>query len=52
MAFTEYNLGMSIDLILPFLEAKSVDTDASENTIKAYSTDLEKYFKWISAKKV
>ena len=43
---------MSIDLILTFLEAKSVDTDASENTIKAYGTDLEKYFKWISTKKV
>ena len=43
---------MSIDLILTFLEAKSVDTDASENTVKAYSTDLEKYFKWISTKKV
>ena len=43
---------MSVDLILTFLEAKSVDTDASKNTIKAYSTDLEKYFKWISTKKV
>ena len=43
---------MSSDLILTFLEAKSVDTDASENTIKAYGTDLEKYFKWISTKKV
>ena len=43
---------MSGDLILTFLEAKSVDTDASENTIKAYGTDLEKYFKWISTKKV
>ena len=28
---------MSVDLILSFLEAKSVDTDASENTIKAYA---------------
>ena len=43
---------MRVDLILTFLEAKSVDTDASENTIKAYGTDLEKYFKWISTKKV
>jgi len=43
---------MKKDLILIFLEAKTVDTDASENTIKSYNHDLIRYFDWISSRKV
>ncbi len=39
---------MNKNLIFTFLEAKSVNTDASENTIKSYSQDLIRYFDWIS----
>ena len=40
---------MSKDLIFTFLEAKTVETDASENTIKSYNLDLIRYFDWISS---
>ena len=43
---------MSKDLIFTFLEAKTVETDASENTIKSYNHDLIRYFDWISSCKV
>ena len=43
---------MSKDLIFTFLEAKTVDSDASENTIKSYNHDLKRYFDWISSCKV
>ena len=43
---------MRKDLILIFLEAKTVDTDASENTIKSYNHDLIRYFDWISSRNV
>ena len=43
---------MSKDLIFTFLEAKTVETDASENTIKSYNHDLIRYFEWISSCKV
>ena len=35
-----------------FLEAKSVDIDASENTIKSYSQDLDKYIDWLAPSKI
>ena len=34
------------------LEAKTVESDASENTIKSYKHDLTRYFDWISSCKV
>ena len=43
---------MCKDLIFTFLEAKTVETDASENTIKSYNHDLIRYFDWISSCKV
>ena len=43
---------MSKDLIFTFLEAKSVDIDASENTIKSYSQDLDKYIDWLAPFKI
>ena len=43
---------MSKDLIFTFLEAKSVDIDASENTIKSYSQDLDKYIAWLAPFKI
>ena len=43
---------MSKDLIFTFLEAKSVDIDASENTIKSYSQDLDKYIDWLAPSKI
>ena len=43
---------MNKDLIFTFLEAKTVETDASENTIKSYNHDLIRYFDWISSCKV
>ena len=52
MVITERNLRMSKDLIFTFLEAKSVDIDASENTIKSYSQDLDKYIDWLAPFKI
>ena len=43
---------MSKDLIFTFLEAKSVDIDASKNTIKSYSQDLDKYIDWLAPFKI
>ena len=43
---------MSKDHIFTFLEAKSVDIDASENTIKSYSQDLDKYTDWLAPCKI
>ena len=43
---------MSKDLIFTFLEAKTVESDASENTIKSYNHDLIRYFDWISSYQV
>ena len=43
---------MSKDLIFTFLEAKSVDIDASENTIKSYRQDLDKYIDWLAPSKI
>ena len=43
---------MSKDLIFTFLEAKSVDIDASDNTIKSYSQDLDKYVNWLAPSKI
>ena len=43
---------MSKDLIFTFLEAKSVDIDASENTIKSYNQDLDKYIDWLAPSKI
>ena len=40
---------MNKDLIFTFLEAKTVESDASENTIKSYNHDLTRYFDWISS---
>ena len=43
---------MEKDLIFTFLEAKSVDIDASENTIKSYSRDLDQYIDWLASYKI
>ena len=43
---------MSKDLIFTFLEAKSIDIDASKNTIKSYSQDLDKYIDWLAPFKI
>ena len=43
---------MNKDLIFTFLEAKTVESDASENTIKSYNHDLTRYFDWIASCKI